>query len=113
MEFQLAVRAWGRIVSLVMKDKIEEDDTLSLNDLIRINNEEHINPIKSFPNLKDRSELEKHLKSAKRNKEWFNACAIKLNILVQQLDVLKRHSHYKVRMELVENINLLVTTCCR
>ncbi|OAD52266.1 TELO2-interacting protein 1 like protein [Eufriesea mexicana] len=109
----LAVRAWGRIVSLVMKDKIEEDDTLSLNDLMKINNEKHINPIENFPNLRDRSELEKHLKSAKRNKEWFNACAIKLNVLVQQLDVLKRHSHYKVRKELVENIHLLVTTCCR
>lgn len=109
----MALRAWGRVVSLVMKDNIEEDEIPSLNDLIKMNNEKNINPIEYFPNMKDRSELEKHLKSATRNKEWFNACAIKLNTLIQQLDILKKHPHYKVREELVETIHLLLTSCPR
>lgn len=109
----MALRAWGRIVSLVMKDKVQEDEIPSLNDLIKMNNEKNINPIEYFPNLKDCNELEKHLKSTTRNKEWFNACATKLNILIQQLDILKRHSHYKVRKELVESIHLLLTSCPR
>ncbi|XP_043802016.1 TELO2-interacting protein 1 homolog [Apis laboriosa] len=110
---KMALRAWGRVVSLVMKDKVQEDEIPSLNDLIKMNNEKNINPIEYFPNLKDCNELEKHLKSATRNKEWFNACATKLNILIQQLDILKRHSHYKVRKELVESIHLLLTSCPR
>ncbi|KAK9303011.1 hypothetical protein QLX08_005183 [Tetragonisca angustula] len=112
----IALRAWGRVISLVMKDKEEEDCIPSLSDLIKINNEKPIDPTDNvgvFPNMKNRSELEKHLKSTTRNKEWFNACAIKLSILVQQLHVLIRHSHYKVRKELVESIHLLLTSCPR
>ncbi|CAK9829945.1 TELO2-interacting protein 1 homolog [Anthophora retusa] len=110
----IALRAWGKVISLVMKDKLEEeeDGTPSLNDLIKISKEKCTDTTESLPN-KNHSELEKHLKSATRSKEWFNASATKLNILVQQLDVLKKHSHYKVRKELVENINLLLTTCPR
>lgn len=109
----MALRAWGRVVSLIMKDNIQEDEIPSLNDLIKMNNEKNINPIEYFPNLKDRNELEKHLKSTTRSKEWFNACATKLNVLIQQLNILKRHSHYKVRKELVETIHLLLTSCPR
>ncbi|XP_071865673.1 telo2 interacting protein 1 [Bombus fervidus] len=110
----IALRAWGRVLTLVMKDKetYQEDDIPSLSDLIKINNE-NINPPESFPNMKNQSELEKHLKSATRNKEWFSACATKLNVLIQQLYTLTRHSHYKVREELIENIHLLLTLCPR
>lgn len=109
----MALRAWGRVISLVMKDKEEEDCIPSLSDLIKTNNEKPIDSMDSVPNMKNQSELEKHLKSATRNKEWFNACAIKLSILVQQLHMLIRHSHYKVRKELVEIIHLLLTSCPR
>ncbi|XP_054002777.1 TELO2-interacting protein 1 homolog [Hylaeus anthracinus] len=107
----VALRAWGRIISLVMKDKLE-DDTPSLSILTQVNNDKHTNQLESSY-TKDRNEIEKHLKSTTRTKEWFNASAIKLNVLMQQLDVLKRHSHHKVRKELVEVIHLLLTTCSR
>lgn len=96
-----------------MKDKLEEHDTPSLATLINGNINVHTNLLESSLCIKDRSELDKHLKHAIRSKEWFNASATKLNILVQQLDVLKRHSHYKVRKELAETIHLLLTTCPR
>ncbi|XP_076226643.1 telo2 interacting protein 1 isoform X2 [Nomia melanderi] len=109
----LALRAWGRVISLVMKDKLEEHDTPSLATLINGNINVNTNLLESSLCIKDHSELEKHLKNAIRSKEWFNASATKLNVLVQQLDVLKRHSHYKVRKELVQTIHLLLTTCPR
>ncbi|XP_034174840.2 telo2 interacting protein 1 isoform X1 [Osmia lignaria lignaria] len=110
----LALKAWGRVISLVMKDKLEEEEDIpSLGTLIEVNNEKHIISIENSSHIKNRSELEKHLKNATRNKEWFDATATKLNVLVQQLDVLKRHSHHKVRKELVEIIHLLLTTCSR
>ncbi|KZC03991.1 TELO2-interacting protein 1 like protein, partial [Dufourea novaeangliae] len=109
----VALRAWGRVISLVMKDKFEENDTPLLDVLTKVNTAPNINLSVSSPHITDRNELEKHLKSATRTKEWFNASATKLNILVQQLDVLMRHSHYKVRKELVETIQLLLTTCPR
>ncbi|KAK1135126.1 hypothetical protein K0M31_007897 [Melipona bicolor] len=126
----IALRAWSRVISLVMKDKEEEDYTPSLSDLIKINNGKPIDSTDSVdsvnsvdsvdsadsavvPNMKNGNELEKDLKSTTRNKEWFNACAIKLSILVEQLHVLIRHSHYKVREELVKSIHLLLTSCPR
>ncbi|XP_043265023.1 TELO2-interacting protein 1 homolog isoform X1 [Colletes gigas] len=108
----LALRAWARIVSLVMKDK-EEDDTPLLSTLIQLNNDKCTDVLESPSYTEDKINIEKHLKSKTRSKEWFNASATKLNILVRQLSVLKRHSHYKVRMELVENIHLILTTCSR
>ncbi|KOX73245.1 TELO2-interacting protein 1 like protein [Melipona quadrifasciata] len=112
----IALRAWSKVISLVMKDKEEKDYTPSLNDLIKINNEKPIDSMDSvdvFSNMKNENELAKDLKSTTRNKEWFNACAIKLSMLVQQLHVLIRHSHYKVREELVKSIHLLLTSCPR
>lgn len=97
-----------------MKDKLEEEEDIpSLGTLIEVNNKKHIISVENSSHIKNRSELEKHLKNVTRNKEWFDATATKLNVLVQQLDVLKKHSHHKVRKELVENIHLLLTTCSR
>ncbi|XP_076672914.1 telo2 interacting protein 1 [Andrena cerasifolii] len=108
----VALRAWGRVLALVMKDKLEDDDPPSLDRLVTVN-DKHFNPLQDSPSVKGRDEIEKHLKNATRSKEWFNASSMKLNILVQQLDELKSHSHYKVRKELVENIHLLLATCSR
>lgn len=108
----VALRAWGRVLALVMKDKLEDDDPPLLDSLVTVN-DKHFNPLQDSPSMKDRGEIEKHLKSATRSKEWFNASSTKLNVLVQQLDELKSHSHYKVRKELVENIHLLLATCSR
>lgn len=96
-----------------MKDKSEEDDAPSIDALIKVNNDKHSDPLENSVSTKDSNEIKKHLKSATRSKEWYNASATKLNVLIQQLHVLKRHSHHKVRKEMVENINLLLTTCSR
>lgn len=100
-------------MALVMKDKLEDDDAPSLDSLVKVNDEKHFNPLQDPLSVKDRDQMEEHLKSETRSKEWFNASSMKLNILVQQLDELKSHSHYKVRKELVENIHLLLATCSR
>ncbi|XP_076173540.1 telo2 interacting protein 1 [Ptiloglossa arizonensis] len=108
----IALRAWSRIISLVMKDKLE-DDIPALSSLVQINNDKHTNLLESLPHMKDHKDIEKHLKSTTRSKEWFNASATKLKVLVQQLDVLKQHSHHQVRMELLESIYLLLEKCSR
>nr|XP_033325327.1 TELO2-interacting protein 1 homolog isoform X1 [Megalopta genalis] len=108
----LALRAWGRVISLVMKDKLE-DATPSLDILMKPHNDTFINSSKGLAQIIDNSEIWKHLQSTVRNKEWFDASATKLNVLVQQLDVLKKHSHWEVRKELIATISLLLTTCPR
>ncbi|XP_076287602.1 telo2 interacting protein 1 isoform X2 [Lasioglossum baleicum] len=105
----LALRAWGRVISLVMKDKLEEDTEPSLDALMKPNINLLADPSKSSPQILDME----HLQSATRNKEWLNASARKLNVLVQQLDVLKKHSHHEVRKELIDTIYLLLATCPR
>ncbi|XP_076655997.1 telo2 interacting protein 1 isoform X2 [Halictus rubicundus] len=109
----LALKAWGRVISLVMKDKPEDDTEPSLDALMKPNINLLVDPSKSSLRTIDSSEIREHLQSATRNREWFDASARKLNVLVHQLDVLKKHSHYKVRKELIDTINLLLATCPR
>ncbi|XP_078041858.1 telo2 interacting protein 1 isoform X2 [Augochlora pura] len=108
----LALRAWGRVISLIMKDKLV-DDTPSLDTLMKPHIDMFTNSSKSLPQIISKSEIQKHLESTVRSKEWFNASATKLNVLVQQLDVLTKHPHWKVRKELIATISLLLATCPR
>lgn len=58
-------------------------------------------------------DIEHNLKGAARNKEWFEAVAIKLGSCINLLDQVRSHSHYKVKKELVESIRLILENCRR
>lgn len=60
-----------------------------------------------------RCDIKHNLKGATRNKEWFEAVAIKLGPCIQLLDEIRSHSHYKVKGELVESIGLILENCRR
>ncbi|KAK2588803.1 hypothetical protein KPH14_001678 [Odynerus spinipes] len=108
----MAIRAWGRIICLVMRDTQDEEVMPSI---ININEQQKNSddPLGSKLRFEGTAGMEKFLKSTTRNREWLNAAAVKLNILVQEMNALRKHSHYKVRKELAANISLLITTCTR
>ncbi|XP_050465415.1 TELO2-interacting protein 1 homolog isoform X1 [Cataglyphis hispanica] len=108
----MAVRAWGRVISLVMHDKEEEDIALSIETLMK---KDHnlLSEASHTTTYNGKCDIKHNLKGATRNKEWFEAAAIKLGACIQLVDKIKSHSHYKVRRELVESINLILENCSR
>lgn len=109
----MAIRAWARIICIVMKDKDNEEYIPSV---VSINKQQTnlIDPSENkLQHLEGATEVEKLLKSTNRTQEWLNAAAIKLHILIQAISSLRKHSHYKVRKELATNISLLITMCAR
>lgn len=118
----MAIRAWGRIISLVVRDKDEEDteeDTLSIETLLKkscsistdTSHSDESHGSHSDESHNGKCDIKHNLKGATRNKEWFKAVAIKLGACIQLLDQVRSHSHYKVKRELVESINLILKNC--
>ncbi|KAI4477695.1 hypothetical protein M0804_012523 [Polistes exclamans] len=120
----MAIRAWARIIRLVMQDKLN-DEYMSSDFFTRILEMNVIDdPLENklhregavLENKLHREGavgVEKFLNSTERNQEWLNATAIKLNVLVRAMNPLRKHSHFKVRKELTTSISLLITTCAR
>jgi len=109
---QIAIRAWGRIISLVVHDKDEEDteeETLSIETLMKKSCS--ISTDTSHSTYNGKYDIKHNLKGTTRNKEWFKAVAIKLGACIQLLDQVRSHSHYKVKRELVESISLILENC--
>lgn len=104
----MAIRAWGRIISLIMHDK--EGSALSVEAFMTKN-------IYHSTYLLDTSAhtriLESNLKQDIRHQEWFEAAAIKLGSSVQLFEKIRSHPQYKVRLELIETISLVLYNCFR
>ncbi|XP_043485758.1 TELO2-interacting protein 1 homolog isoform X2 [Polistes fuscatus] len=108
----MAIRAWAKIIRLVMQDKLNEETMPSV---FSIKEEETnvIDPLENKLHCEEAIGVEKLLNSTERNQEWLNAAAIKLNVLVRAMNPLRKHSHFKVRKELATSISLLIATCAR
>ncbi|XP_032676301.1 TELO2-interacting protein 1 homolog isoform X2 [Odontomachus brunneus] len=103
----MAIRAWGRIISLIMHDK--EETILSVETLMK-KSTHHSTYLLDTSRTKM---FENNLKQDIRNQDWFEAVAIKLGTSVQLFEKIRSHSHYKVRLELVETISLVLQNCFR
>ncbi|XP_066599395.1 TELO2-interacting protein 1 homolog isoform X2 [Prorops nasuta] len=108
----IAVKALSEIICLVMQDTQTEDDCLTIDNLIKKSKtpQESLSIIKQNENT---VEINSILSTNIRNKEWFNAAAIKLNLVIKGLNEIVRHSHYRVRLILAKSINLLLNKCPR
>ncbi|XP_014469143.1 PREDICTED: TELO2-interacting protein 1 homolog [Dinoponera quadriceps] len=106
----MAVRAWGRIISLIMHDK--EETVLSVETLMKADTCYNTCLLNTSARTKT-FDKENYLKQDVRNQHWFEAAASKLGSSVQLLEKVRSHSHYKVRLELVESINLVLQNCFR
>ncbi|XP_020295191.1 TELO2-interacting protein 1 homolog isoform X2 [Pseudomyrmex gracilis] len=109
----MALRAWGRVISLVMCDKVEEkeDSVLSVEAFVKKCRNLPTDTLHTLNN--EKCDIKHNLQGATRNNEWFKAVAVKLGICIDMLGKVKSHSHHKVRRELVESIGLILKTCPR
>lgn len=105
----MAVRTWGRVISLIMRDK--EETALSVEELMKTNTTS-ITSLGTSTHTK-MFNMENRLKQDIRNQVWFEAAAIKLSGSVQLLEKIRSHSHFRVKLEFIENINLILINCIR
>ncbi|XP_011504776.1 PREDICTED: TELO2-interacting protein 1 homolog [Ceratosolen solmsi marchali] len=102
----MAIRVWSKALNLVMQDMLEEESKVVPLNTFDFNN------IKS----KDLNTIEKikHiLKTSQRTPDWYAEVSEKLKIILVELNTLTKHSHYKVRKELVEGVSLILLNCSR
>jgi len=112
----MAIRAWGRIISFIMHDKEKEDTILSIEVLMKKSCSSFNDVAQSITHNNKKMmpcDIKHNLEGATRCKEWFEATASRLGDCIPLLDKVRSHSHYKVREELIETINLILQNCPR
>ncbi|XP_015606267.1 TELO2-interacting protein 1 homolog isoform X2 [Cephus cinctus] len=109
----MALRAWSRIISLVMEDIPQEENIPSLDAVCHVNISNSSDPLKCSLHAKGVAGMKELMQTATRSQNWLDAAAIKLNVLIPSLRELTQHSHFKVRKELAESVRLLLNKCSR
>lgn len=107
----MALRALNKILTLVMEDLPEPDTVPHLILLSEYDPKPSIDPLGLSTKSKD--EKIKFMESVNRTQSWLDAASKKLNICIKALVGLVKHSHFKVRKELVDFSSSLLLTCPR
>jgi len=114
--FQLAVKAWGEIIALVMEDTDASDASLHLDMQCSINPSTTVvqeDPLEMKWQDCSRGSMLQSLQEKSRTTQWYRAAAEKLAVSVQAIGMVQRHSHWKVRMALMSSCHVLLSRCCR
>ncbi|KAF4519601.1 hypothetical protein B566_EDAN003768 [Ephemera danica] len=109
--FVVAVRAWGRLLTQVL-----DDEALPAEESVPNFNPDLKTPIQegnTLSSARTSTDLEQIISQSKRTPAWFTHADTKLMGNVRAVCLVHRHSHPKVRMELVHTVELLVTRCSR
>ncbi|XP_066261466.1 TELO2-interacting protein 1 homolog isoform X2 [Euwallacea similis] len=99
----LALRAYGKIVSLVMRDYNASDQKLNIT--------ESLNRFTLKGKLKGKKEIDQYLKNTIRNGEWYQHNDSNLNVNLKKLYKLTYHSDDKVRIELFMMASTIIRDC--
>ncbi|CAG9825114.1 unnamed protein product [Phaedon cochleariae] len=108
----IALRAWGRIVTLLMQDYNVSDQSLNTEFEsfkfieMTISNSQKMK-------WKDNKEITEHLNSTKISPQWYKDTDKKLEGLVQEFGKVLHHSHPKVRKELSHMCENILYHCLR
>jgi len=114
--FQLAVKAWGEIIALVMEDTDASDASLHLDIQCSINPSTTVvqeDPLEIKWQDCSRESMLHSLQEKSRTTQWYRAAAEKLAVSTQAIGMVQRHSHWKVRMALMSSCHVLLSRCCR
>ncbi|XP_066156634.1 TELO2-interacting protein 1 homolog isoform X2 [Euwallacea fornicatus] len=99
----LTLRAYGKIVSLVMRDYNAFDQKLDIT--------ENLNRFTIKGKLKGKKEIDQYLKNTIRNSEWYRHNDSNLNVNLKKLWKLTYHSEDKVRRELFMMASIIIRDC--
>ncbi|XP_025829077.1 TELO2-interacting protein 1 homolog [Agrilus planipennis] len=98
-----SVKAFGRLVTLIMKDPNNPEEKVQINLQLNINNKFNCtNNDQQLPKKKwtNEKEVNDYLQSMKRDEKFFKETDSKLQLIVKVLRKLTHHSHPRVREEL-------------
>lgn len=114
--FQLAVKAWGEIIALVMEDTDAADASLHPDIQCCINPSTAVvqeDPLEIKWQDCSRESMLQNLQEKSRTPQWYRAAAEKLAVSAKAIGMVQRHSHWKVRMTLMSSCHVLLSRCCR
>lgn len=114
--FQLAVKAWGEIIALVMEDTDAPDASLHLDMQFSVNPSTTVvqeDPLDTKWQDSSRESMLQCLQEKSRTTQWYRAAAEKLAISAKAIGMVQRHSHWKVRLALTSSCHVLLSRCCR
>jgi hypothetical protein len=114
--FQLAVKAWGEIIAIVMEDNNASDASENISMPFSVNPPAGVmqeDPLGNKWQDCTRESMLKCLQEKSRTPEWYCAAAEKLALSVKSISMVQHHSHWKVRMSLASSCYLLLSRCCR
>jgi hypothetical protein len=113
---QLAVKAWGEIIAVVMEDSNASDASDHVSMQFSINPSTAVmqeDPLDNKWQDCTKESMLKCLQEKIRTPEWYHAAAEKLAVSAKAVGMVQRHSHCKVRMTLASSCHLLLSRCCR
>jgi hypothetical protein len=111
--FQLAVKAWGEIIALVMEDtdaSLPPGMQFSISPSTTVMQED---PLDTEWQDCSRESMLQSLQEKNRTPEWYRAAAKKLAVSAKVIGMVQRHSHWKVRLALTSSCHVLLSRCCR
>jgi hypothetical protein len=100
----VALKAWGRMVTLLMQDYNASDRRIDILESTRP-------PDLNKNRWKDEAELKEYIKSTERSPGWYKQTDKKLQPIVVEFSKLAHHSHPGVRLELANMAALLIDNC--
>ncbi|KAJ8942240.1 hypothetical protein NQ318_003087 [Aromia moschata] len=110
----IALKGWGRIVTLLMQDYNVSDEKFNF---IQLKQTKQTINKGSVPNsemkrkFKDDEDIKSYLQTTKRTSQWYKDTDKRLQPLVIEFVKLAHHSHPKVRSEMAIMCGLIVQNC--
>jgi hypothetical protein len=114
--FQLAVKAWGEIIALVMEDTDASDASLQHDMQFSVNPSTTVvqeDPLDTKWQDCSKESMLQSLQEKSRTPQWYRAAAEKLAVSAKTIAMVQRHSHWKVRLALAFSCHVLLSRCCR
>ncbi|XP_018569428.1 TELO2-interacting protein 1 homolog [Anoplophora glabripennis] len=107
----VALKAWGRIVTLLMDNYKAGNDDFDFTNLKNIMNKKPVIGTEKRKKFKDEKEIKEYLHTNKRTVPWYKDTDNRLQPLVVEFAKLTHHSHHKVRLELADMCGLIIENC--
>lgn len=107
----MALKAWGRIVTLLMADYNAADEKFDFTNLKNLISKKSVVGTEKRKKIKNEKDIKEYLHSNKRTALWYKETDKRLQPFVVEFAKLTHHSHNKVRLELVDMCGLITDNC--
>lgn len=107
----MALKAWGRIVALLMTDYKSTDEKFDFTNIKNLINKKSVVGTEKRKKMKNEKDIKEYLHTNKRTALWYKETDKRLQPLVGEFAKLAHHSHHKVRLALAQMCELITDHC--